>query len=407
MNQKHKCRAAHPILAWIPTLGAEAVKFHNVINNELCSTASTRHSINPADKRPNPEVPVSARKDVNRAAYAAQAAFNHWRKNSFDKRRAALFAYADAIYNNAQEFSKLLTMEQGKPLTQSLTEVAMASAWIRGMTTIEVPVTVLEETENRKVIRRYTPIGFIGAIVPWNFPVALAMGKIVPALYTGCIIIVKPSLFALCLTGEDTLGPMITEHPGIDKIGFTGSIATGKLVIASCARALKRVSLELGGNDPCIICDDVDVDAVVAKVAILSYLCSSQICMMTKRLYVHEKIYDQFFAKFVDFVKHLKVGNGTEPDTFFSPSALGGTIEHSAGYFIHPTIIDNPPETSRVVQEEPFAPILPIMKWSNDDNVLARANALETGLGASVWSNGLERAHRMADQLQAGCVWRF
>lgn len=162
----------------------------------------------------------------------------------------------------------------------------MAATWIRGLSAIEIPTTVIEETEDRKVIQRYTPMGVAGAIVPWNFPVLLAVGKIVPAVYTGNAVVVKPSPFTpycdlklaelatrffppgvvQCLSGDDTLGPMMTEHPGIDKISFTGSIATGKRVMASCAKTLKRVTLELGGNDPAIVCDDVDIDAVIPKV---------------------------------------------------------------------------------------------------------------------------------------------
>ncbi|KAL1868147.1 hypothetical protein Plec18167_008338 [Paecilomyces lecythidis] len=339
-------------------------------------------------------------------------------------------------------------MEQGKPLSQSIVEVGLASTWIRGLSAIEIPVNCIEQTDERKIIQRYTPIGVCGAIVPWNFPVLLAIGKITMALYTGNTIIVKPSPFTpycdlklvelatqffapgvmQALSGDNRLGPMFTKHPGIDKISFTGSIATGKLVMASCAKTLKRVTLELGGNDPAIVCDDVDIDAIVPKIGILSYLCSSQICMMIKRLYVHEKIYDQFLEKLVAFVKTLKVGDGTEPDTFFGPVqnkmqfekakdllssitadklsvVLGGLFEDSKGYFIHPTIVSNPPHSSRVVQEEPFAPILPVLKWSNEDDVIEKANAVDTGLGASVWSKDFDRATRMANKLQSGIVW--
>lgn len=419
-----------------------------MINNQLTTTSETRHGINPANTQPNPPVPLSTQDDLDKAVKAAQHAFKGWAKTSFEERRKALHAWADAIELNADGFAKTLTMEQGKPLTQSSAEVGMAGIWIRGLTAIEIPDNVIEETEDRKIVQRHTPIGVVGAIVPWNFPVLLAIGKIASAVYTGNPIIVKPSPFTpycglklvelatnflppgvvQCLSGDESLGPLFTAHPRIEKISFTGSIATGKRVMAACATTLKRVTLELGGNDPAIICEDVDIDAIIPKIAILSYLCSSQICMMIKRLYVHEKIYDEFLNKFVTFVKTLKVGEGTEADTFFGPvqnlmqyekakdlfssigtenlkAALGGSIENSSGYFIHPTIIDNPPETSRVVQEEPFAPILPVLKWSDEDDVLERANALETGLGSSVWSKDFERASRMADQLQSGCVW--
>ncbi|EAW13560.1 aldehyde dehydrogenase family protein [Aspergillus clavatus NRRL 1] len=429
-------------------MSLNATTFHNVINNELTSTSQTRYGINPANREPNPEVPVSTQDDLDRAVDAARQAFQKWSKTSFDERRIALSAFADKLEANKDMIAQLLTQEQGKPLSQSAVEVGMATQWTRTLTTTEIPESVIEETEERKIIQRYTPLGVCGGIVPWNFPVLLAVSKIVPAVYTGNTIIFKPSpltpycglklaeLAAQCfppgvvqaLSGGDDLGPMITEHPGIDKISFTGSIPTGKLVMASCAKTLKRVTLELGGNDPAIVCDDVDIDAVVPKVGILSFLCASQICMVIKRLYVHEKIYDEFRDKLVAFVQSLKVGEGTQPDVFFGPvqnsmqydkakdlyssisteglkAVLGGTIQDSAGYFITPTIIDNPPESARVVQEEAFAPILPIMKWSDEDDVLARANGTETGLGSSVWSKDPVRARRMADRLESGSVW--
>lgn len=251
----------------------------------------TRHSNNPATTEPNPEVPVATQEDLDKAVQAARAAFKIWSKTSFEERRAALHAYADAIEANADGFSKTLTMEQGKPLSQSTVEVGMAITWVRGLSGFEIPTHIIEETEDRKIIQRYTPMGVAGAIVPWNFPVLLAVGKIVPAVYTGNTVIVKPSPFTpycdlklaelatrffppgvvQCLSGDDSLGPMMTEHPGIDKISFTGSIATGKRVMTSCAKTLKRVTLELGGNDPCIVCDDVDIEAVIPKVGPLCH----------------------------------------------------------------------------------------------------------------------------------------
>ncbi|GFF89612.1 probable aldehyde dehydrogenase [Aspergillus lentulus] len=429
-------------------MSLDIMTFHNVINNELTTTPQTRHGINPANRQPNPEVPISTQKDLDRAVDAARHAFRKWSKTSFNERRAVLYAFADRIEANKDALVQLLTQEQGKPLNQSAVEVEMALQWARTLPTIEIPETVIEDTNEHKIIQRYTPLGVCGAIVPWNFPVLLAVGKIIPAVYAGNTVIVKPSPFtpycglklaelaAQCfppgvvqaLSGGDDLGPMITERPGIDKISFTGSTLTGKHVMASCAKTMKRVTLELGGNDPAIICDDVNVDEVVPKIGILSFLCSSQICMMIKRLYVHEEIYDEFREKLVAFVGLLKVGDGTEPDVFFGPvqnsmqydktknlfgslskegltTALGGTIQDSAGYFIHPTIVDNPPESSRVVQEEPFAPILPMLRWSDEDDVIARANATDMGLGASVWSRDMTRARRIADQLESGSVW--
>ncbi|ODM15620.1 hypothetical protein SI65_08854 [Aspergillus cristatus] len=427
----------------------DTTTFRNVINNELTTTAEIRHGINPATAQPNPPLPVATREDLNRAVDAAQQAFKKWSKTTFEQRRAALHAYADAIEENKDALAAILTMEQGKPLTQSSMEIGFGIQWVREIPNLKIPENVIEDTEERRVVQRHTPIGVVCAIVPWNFPVLLTLGKIAPAVYTGNTVIVKPSPFTpycglklaelatkffpagvvQALSGDDSLGPWCTEHPGIGKINFTGSSRTGQLVMASCAKTIKRVTLELGGNDPCIICDDVDLDVVVPKIGIFSFLCTSQICMMIKRLYVHERIYDEFRTKLAEFVKSLPVGDGTKPETFFGPVqnamqfekvkdlfvdttksgykiALGGDIPSaSPGYFVQPTIVDNPPEDSRIVQEEPFGPILPMMKWSDEDDVIARANGTDSALGASVWTKDMDRATRMADQLVAGSVW--
>ncbi|KAL2869000.1 aldehyde dehydrogenase family protein [Aspergillus lucknowensis] len=433
----------------MPVKMLDTTAFRNVINGELTSTAQTRHGINPANKQPNPDVPVSTAAELDLAVTAARAAFKKWSKTSFDERRKAIHAYADTIEANKDALAALLTQEQGKPLSQAMQEIGMALDWARTLPTIELPETVVQDNDDVKTIQRYTPLGVAGAIVPWNYPILLAIGKIIPAIYTGNAVIVKPSPFTpycdlklaelaiphfppgvfQALSGGDDLGPMITEHPGIDKISFTGSTGTGRRVMASCAKTLKRVTLELGGNDAAIICDDVDIDAVIPQLGILSFLCTSQICMVIKRLYVHENIYDTFRAKFVAFVKALPIGPGTNPDVFFGPiqnsmqyekaknlfatiksenltAILGGAeIPDSDGYFVSPAIIDNPPEDSRVVREEPFAPILPLLRWSDEEDVVARANGLEYGLGASVWTKDLERGRRIADQLEAGSAW--
>lgn len=264
----------------------DTTTFRNVINGELTTTAETRHGINPATKQPNPEVPLSTQDDVDRAVDAARTAFKTWSRTSFDERRKAISAFADSIDANKDALAALLTQEQGKSLGQAAQEIGMAVIWARSLSTIEIPENVLQDKDDCKIIQRYTPLGVAGAIVPWNFPVLLAVGKIVPAVYTGNAVIVKPSPFTpycdlklaelaiphfppgvvQALSGGDDLGPRITEHPGIDKISFTGSSVTGRRVMASCAKTLKRVTLELGGNDAAIICDDVDIDKIIPTV---------------------------------------------------------------------------------------------------------------------------------------------
>ncbi|CAI7644099.1 unnamed protein product [Penicillium manginii] len=414
----------------------------------LCISLQTTHGTNPANLQRNPDVPVCTHDDLDNAVIYAQEAHRDWSKSSIQKRRIALHAFGGDLANHKEDFVKLLTQEQGKPHSQASIEITMSVKWLKDLCSIQLPETVVIDDDDSQVVERYVPLGVVAGIVPWNFPVLLAIGKIASAVYTGNSIIIKPSPFTpYCalklgelaakvfppgliqvLSGDDSLGPWITSHPGIDKISFTGSTETGKLVLASSAKTLKRVTLELGGNDPAIVCEDVDIDDIVPNLATLCFLNSSQVCMMIKRLYIHEKIYDRFRAAFIEYTASLKVGNGTEPSTFFGPVqnamqyaklkdllssinseglsvALGGTITESEGLYFHPTIVDDPPESSRIVQEEPFGPIIPLMRWSSEEDVIARANSTKTGLGASVWSKDLKRAGEIGKQLQAGSVW--
>ncbi|KAL1983182.1 hypothetical protein VTN96DRAFT_432 [Rasamsonia emersonii] len=419
-----------------------------IINGKVAPTAQTRHGLNPANLKPKPEVPVATEADVDAAVAAAKEAFKTWSKVPYEERRKAVLAYADAIDQLRTEFRDLLISEQGKPIPQADSETDCAISWIRGMADIKLPEDLIEENEHRTVITRHTPIGVVAAIIPWNFPLLLATGKIAPALLTGNVIIVKPSPFTpYCglklvelaqrffppgvvqsLSGDDNLGPWLTSHPGVDKISFTGSTTTGKRVMESASKTLKRVTLELGGNDPAIVFPDVDVDAVAQKVAFYAFLNSGQICLNLKRLYVHESIYEPFKAALVKHVQSYTLGDGSQPGishgpvqnsmqfervkTFFDDIekqgwkvACGGKIEPSPGYFITPTVIDRPPEDSRIVVEEPFGPIVPLLTFTTEEEVIERANNTNMGLGASVWTNDLSRASRVARQLQAGNIW--
>lgn len=232
------------------------------------------------------------------------------------------------------------------------------------------------------------------------------------------------------LSGGDDLGPMLTTHPGVHKVSFTGSTATGKKVMESCSKTLKRVTLELGGNDPAIVCPSVDIKAVAPKIATFAFMNSGQICLALKRIYVHSSIYNEFLAAMVEHTKSLLVGDGFKEGVFLGPVqnsmqyervkgfideveskglkiAVGGSTKEPAGkgYFINPTIIDNPSDDERLVVEEPFGPIVPLLQWTDEADVIRRANNTEYGLGASVWTQDLEQANRVAKKLQAGSVW--
>ncbi|KAL9567415.1 hypothetical protein ACKAV7_008365 [Fusarium commune] len=421
----------------------------NTTQRLIIPTSRTLHSVNPSTGEALWDVPCATKRDVDLAVDHARTAFKSWSRLPFKSRAQMLIAYADAIEAERESLEELLVHEQGKPMSLAKTEFTMALGCLRTFATMEVKDEVIIDDDDKTIIQTFLPLGVCCGIIPWNFPVLLGLGKVGSALITGNTMIVKPSPFTpYCdlklgeigmkifppgvlqvLSGDDSLGPMLTEHQGIDKVSFTGSIETGKRVMRSCAMTLKSVTLELGGNDPAIICEDVDINAIIPKITTLAFLNSGQICMLIKRIYVHESIYDKFRDAMVAFAKTIKVGDGFEPDVLIGPlqnsmqyekmkdlyasietckwkQALEGRImTGSKGYFVTPSIIDNPPDDSQIVVEEPFGPIVPILKWSNEQEVLERANDSDCGLGASVWTKDLVRAERMARSLSAGSVW--
>ncbi|KAH6871763.1 aldehyde dehydrogenase [Thelonectria olida] len=426
--------------------------FSNAVNGKLVTTKETRHGINPSTLSPLPEVPLSTKEDVDYAVQCAKLAFKGWSQTPILKRREAVINYANALSEQKQEFATLLVREQGKPMAVALDEIERGVRWLTVQAQLPLDDKLIEETDDRLVLTRYMPLGVAAAIVPWNYPVMLACGKIAPALVTGNVLIMKPSPFTpycglklaelaqrffppgvfQALSGGDDLGPLLTEHPAIDKISFTGSTATGKRVMESCSRTLKRVTLELGGNDPAIVCADVDIRETVAKIAQLALMNSGQVCIAIKRVYVHSSIYDDFLKELVEFTKTLTVGDGLGDahlgpvqnslqyqrvkhllediraenlDVVTGPASLDLDAANRKGYFINPVIVSNPPDTSRVVTDEPFAPVFPILKWDTEEDVVRRANGTDMGLGASVWSRDLKKAAQIARLLEAGSVW--
>jgi acyl-CoA reductase-like NAD-dependent aldehyde dehydrogenase len=424
-------------------------EFGNVIDGKVTKTEKIRTGINPSTGEPLYDHPVSTAKDIDDAVDAARRAFPSWSKTPMEKRKELLNAYADALANNAEGFAELLTKEQGKPLKFAKYEVAGTGGQIRNTTKLDLPIYVIRDTAENYTETRHTPLGVVCGIVPWNFPLSIAASKIAPGLMAGNCVILKPSPYTpYCgiklvelglsifppgvlqvVSGEDDIGPLLTAHTGIDGISFTGSIATGKKVMQSASHTLKKVTLELGGNDPTIILPDVDVAAVAPQIATKAFVNSSQICVAIKRIYVHEDIYPQFRDAFVAVAKSLKVGDGFTEENFMGPvqnkmqyervkeiiadSANTGQkfllgneqVSSGKGYFINPTIIDNPPEKSRLVVEEPFGPIVPLLTWKDEEDVIARANDTVFGLGASVWRKDVDRATRIAKRLEAGNIW--
>lgn len=404
--------------------------------------------VNPATGQPFATAPECSAAQLDAAVAAAQAAFKTWRHVPITERQAMVARAGDVLLASADDLARLFTREQGRPVDLARQEIARAAMWLQAVAGMTPPVHVSEDSDTQFIETRYVPLGVICAIAPWNAPISLAMWKAAPALVAGNTMVLKPSPFTpLCtlkigelfrdvfppgvlnvISGGDTLGPMMTSHPGFAKISFTGSTATGKRVMESAAKDLKRVSLELGGNDAAIVLPDVDLDAVAQKIFFGAFYNSAQICVATKRLYVHEDVYDGLRDRLVAIARTIRVGDGSEQGVVLGPiqnkrqydrvMALlddaranrltllqGSAVPDGGGYFVPVTIVDNPPEDARVVVEEAFGPILPMLKFSDIDDVIARANASEYGLGGAVWSADTARALEIARRIETGTVW--
>jgi acyl-CoA reductase-like NAD-dependent aldehyde dehydrogenase len=422
--------------------------FYNIVDGKQKSSKNVHNGINPVTSEKLWDVPIATQQDVDDAVESAQKAFKSWSQTPIEKRKELMLKFTDLYGGYQKEFTDLLCKETGKPRAFAASEVGGVMEFVKFHTGLELPVDKYEN-DTEIVETTWEPLGVVGAICPWNFPLILSAGKIAPALLSGCTIIVKPSPFTpytalklveLCqqifppgvvqvLGGDDKLGPMLTAHPGIAKISFTGSIATGKKIMEACSKTLKRVTLELGGNDPCIVYPDVDLDKAVPEVTMGCFFNSGQVCVATKRVYIHESIYTEFVKRMFEFPKNIKVGPSDEQGVllgpiqnsmqyekvkqFFADSKAKGykfavgqpDVAASKGFFITPTIIDNPPNNSRIIQEEPFGPIVPTQPWSDEEEVIARANSTNTGLGASIFSKNIEQAKKTARRIESGNVF--
>ncbi|ETS75942.1 hypothetical protein PFICI_12886 [Pestalotiopsis fici W106-1] len=397
--------------------------FHNIINNQLSDTEESHRNLSPSTGEPLWLVPVSTQDDVDRAVTAAQAAFPSWSKLSYDERAAYLNKFVAAVEANKDELTKLIGQELGKTPQFAAYELDHLQA-----------NTVVQRT----AIVRHIPLGVAVGIVPWNFPLGIGLGKLLPALPTGNTFIWKPSPHAPYSTlkmaeiGAQVFPPGVFQ--ALSETTSTGSVETGGKVMAACAATLKRITLELGGNDAAIGCCDADIESVAAKLAFFSFMNSGQICMAVKRIYVYENIYDPFLATIVAITKQFKAGDYSDTDAFFGSiqnsvryeklqtlysqieadraanvegSFWGGGLgsKQGTGFHMPATIIDNPPDDPSIVTDEPFCPIVPVLKWKDDNDMTKRANAPSHGLGASVWSKDVARARRIGDQLEAGSIW--
>ena len=424
------------------------VPYAMTIDGERRLSKDTGVVINPATEQEICRYPLGSRDDLDAAVQAATRAFQTWRTTAIEDRQRAVARLGDAIERNFAAFVELLSTEQGKSRAAAEWEIGGSIHWCREVAKQRLDDEVIGTDGDEQIVTRHTPIGVVGGITPWNFPLLLAIWKIAPALVAGNTMVLKPSPYTpLCtlwfgelaqevlppgvlniVPGADDLGRALSEHPDIGKIAFTGSTATGKKVMLSAASNLKRLTLELGGNDPAIVTPDVDPKAMAKDLFWASFANSAQFCVACKRLYVHESIYDAVAAELVAFAKGVKMGTGLEPGVELGPLQnrmqfdkvrdlladskaqghtflLGGEAGDGPGYFIPVTLIDNPPEDSRCVTEEAFGPVLPLLKWRDIDDVVARANHTSYGLAASVWSRDTEAAQRIAERLETGTVW--
>ncbi len=413
---------------------------------------------NPANGEEVDTAPLAGPAEIDEAVQSAYAAFPAWRDTPASKRGEVLGTAAEAVLAAVEELAPLLTSEQGKPLREARMEIrrfvhtlehyAGMAKNIRGGY-----VPDLDEGTYGMIVRR--PLGVVGAIVPWNFPTTLLGNKLGPALITGNTVVAKPAettpLTTLRIaqimheaglpagvfnvvsgTGEDAGQPLV-EHPLVRKVAFTGSTPVGKKLMALAAGGLKRATLELGGSDPMIVCDDANLDKAASAASVGRFFNCGQACLAVKRLYVFESVADEFIEKLAGKVRKLKVGPGTTQGVMLGPlhsrrqrdlleeqvnDAIdsGAEVLHGArvlegdglsekGHFYEPTLLVEPAQDSRVATEEVFGPALPVWRVRNMDEALERANGLIFGLGSSIWTRDLDRASEAAEKIEAGYTW--
>jgi len=413
--------------------------------------------LNPATGESVDTAPRGTAEDAREAIDCAHEAFGVWSEWTQAKRANVLRRVVELIRLHEKELATLLTKEQGKPLREAVLEIKRYAHTLEyyaglGKNIRGGYIPQIEENKYGLIIKR--PLGVVGAIVPWNFPVSLMGNKIGPALLAGNTMVIKPAettpltdlrvvgLFLEAglpkgalnvVTGQGSIvGEEIVTNPKVRKIGFTGSTEVGRRVMASAAQGIKRVTLELGGSDPMIVCDDANIDEAVKAAATGRFFNCGQACLAIKRLYLFDSIADDFTEKLVGRAKKLRVGNGMTDGTMIGPlhsanqrdeveaqvqdavdrgaKVLAGGDrlrggDYDRGHFYAPTVLGDVPEDARVATEEVFGPALPIFRVSSLDEAIAKANDSIFGLGSSIWTNDLNRATRAAERIEAGYTW--
>ncbi len=426
-----------------------------IIGGKKVTTDNYFDVLNPATEEVIASCPIAGTAELDQAVKAARTAFHSWRITSDSERKERVQEIARILEENAGELAKLITEEQGKPLNGfgglgSQFELGGAIAWCQATAEFELPVKVIQDTDEARIELHRKPLGVVASITPWNWPLLIAIWHVIPAIRSGNTVIVKPSPFTPLstmrfvelvsqalppgvlnvVTGTDELGEMISKHPDIDKIVFTGSTRTGKDIMRSAAGNLKRLTLELGGNDAAVMLKmpAEAVSAMAPGIFATAFINGGQTCAAIKRLYVHEDNYDQICAELTQLAQASSVGNGLDEGVDFGPvsnsnqlkvvtdlvnnaKAAGATIltggepTHGAGYFYPITLVGNIKNGIPLVDEEQFGPVLPIIKYSDIDEAISSANDNPNGLGGSIWSTDTVQAQKYAQQLECGTAW--
>ncbi|MAS07253.1 MAG: aldehyde dehydrogenase [Ahrensia sp.] len=421
-----------------------------IINGVRADAAASFDVTNPSTGEVVGTAPNASQADLDAAVAAAKTAFETWSKKTDAELAAACEAVAAKIGEHAEELALLLTREQGKPLNGlgSRFELGGAQAWAGYTAGLSLPMKVLQDNNEGRIEMYRNPVGVVGSITPWNWPVMIAVWHILPAVRTGNTVVIKPSphtpLSTLrlveimnevlpagvvnAIASDDQLhniGAAMSAHPDIRKMVFTGSIDTGKKVMMTAAETMKRLTLELGGNDAGIVLPDVDPKQIAEGLFWGGFINNGQTCAAMKRLYVHEDVYDEVCDALVEYARNIPVGDGQDESSVLGPIAnqmqfdkvkrlvddaktkgrvlLGG--EPGEGLYFAPTIIADLTQDDPLVAEEQFGPALPIIKYSDIDEVIALANDSENGLGGSVWSKDIGKAKEIARRMQCGSVW--
>lgn len=427
----------------------ECLPAPQLVINGVCVWGDGRFDVlNPATGLAFASAPDCARETMDYCVDCAHAAFPGWSGLEMDARRSALRGMADALNQAKENLATLLTLEQGKPLQAAQREIEDTARVLRHSANVELPDETIQNDDRARVVVTHRPLGVVAAITPWNYPVFLMGMKLGPALLAGNTVVVKPSPFtplatlASCelmqkalppgvlnvISGGNELGAWLTEHPLVRKVSFTGSVATGQRVAAACAKGLKRVTLELGGNDPAIVLEDADPEAIHKGIFWGAFTNCGQICAGVKRLYVPRALHEPVLQALLTQAERIRIGDGLTPRMHLGPinnapqldrvkhlvadAVSNGAVATTPSSpvpetgFFHPlTFLTNVTEDMPVVREEQFGPVLPILPYDDLDDVIERANASEFGLSASVWGRDREEAAQIARRLDCGTTY--